>query len=57
MTNDDLVRFRVDDPISANGAKGGLRLTGGHHRTEEIIRRVRAGEMDPSTTIKVLLHD
>ncbi|MBZ4417857.1 RHS repeat-associated core domain-containing protein [Myxococcus sp. RHSTA-1-4] len=57
MTDDDLVRFRVDDPISANGAKGGFRLTGGHHRTEEIIRRVQAGEMAPHFTIKVLLHD
>ncbi|NTX65880.1 VCBS repeat-containing protein [Myxococcus sp. CA051A] len=57
MSNDDLIMFRLDDPISASGAKGGLSLSGGHHRTEEIIRRVQSGEMDPGTMVKVLLHD
>ncbi|MCW8140504.1 MAG: hypothetical protein KIT58_16520, partial [Planctomycetota bacterium] len=57
MSNEDLVRFRFDDPISSHGIKNGIDLTGGHHRTAEIIRRVKAGEMAPDTEIHLLIHD
>lgn len=57
LGHDDLIRFHLDDPISAVEAGGGLSLTGGHHRTNEISQRVQAGTMDPNTIIRVLLHD
>lgn len=57
LSNDELVRFRFEDPISSHGIKGGIQLTGGHHRTAEIIRRVKAGELSPDTELHLLLHD
>jgi len=57
LGNEDLIRFRIEDPMSAAGGKGNLSLTGGHHRTAEIIRRVEAKELSPDTIIKVLIHD
>jgi hypothetical protein len=57
LSNEDLIRFRVEDPISATQAQTGLSLTGGHHRTIEIIQRVQAGQLDPNTIIRILLHD
>jgi hypothetical protein len=57
LSNDELIRFRVEDPISATQADNGLSLTGGHHRTHEIIQRVQASKLDPNTIIRVLLHD
>ena len=47
----------VTDPISASGQAGQLSLTGGHHRTAEIARRVASGQLPPDTTVRVLLHD
>src|SRR5438132_8844431 len=40
MNNEELIEFRVEDPISATLAPNDLSLTGGHHRTNEIARRV-----------------
>ena len=57
MSQEDLIRFRNEDPISATQTHGGLSLTGGHHRTNEIIQRVQAGRLDPNTIIRVLVHD
>ena len=57
LSNEDLIRFRLEDPISATQREGGLSLTGGHHRTNEIIQRVQGGQMDPATIVKVLIHD
>jgi hypothetical protein len=58
LSNDDLAGFRPNDPISATAAgEHGLSLTGGHHRTNEIIQRVQSGTMEPNTIIQVLLHD
>jgi hypothetical protein len=34
-----------------------LSLTGGHHRTAEIISRVNAGTLDPNTPVRILVHD
>jgi hypothetical protein len=57
MTNDELIRFNVEDPISATECSGGLSLTGGHHRTNEVSQRACSMQMDPSTIVEVLLHD
>jgi hypothetical protein len=57
LSNADLVRFRLEDPISAVESRGSLSLRGGHHRTAEIIRRVQSGLLSPDSTIKVLIHD
>lgn len=57
MTEEELIRFRFEDPISAVESDGGLKLTGGHHRTAEIVDRVRSGRMSPDTIIRILLHD
>jgi hypothetical protein len=57
LSNEDLARFRMEDPVSGVDAEGGLSLTGGHHRTAEIIRRVKAGQMSPDTIIRVVVHD
>jgi hypothetical protein len=57
MSNDDLVLFRLDDPISAVETQNGLSLTGGHHRTSEIVRRVQAERLDRSVIVRVLIHD
>lgn len=57
LGHEELIRFRIEDPISATQARNGLSLTGGHHRTNEIIRRVQAGQLEPNTIIRILLHD
>ena len=57
LSNDELIRFRAEDPISATQDGDGLSLTGGHHRTNEIIQRVQAGQLDPDTIIRILIHD
>lgn len=57
LGNEELVCFRIEDPISATQAPNGLSLTGGHHRMSEIIQRVHAGLLDPNTIIRILLHD
>jgi hypothetical protein len=57
LSNEELIRFRVEDPMSATQVKDGLSLTGGHHRTNEIIQRVQAGKLDPNTIIRILVHD
>ena len=44
IQDDDLIRFRLDDPISASGSQQELALTGGHHRINEIIERVATGQ-------------
>ena len=54
---DTVVKFRFEDPISSHGIKDGIRLTGGHHRTAEIARRIKAGELSPDTKVHLLLHD
>jgi hypothetical protein len=57
MNNDELIRFRLDDPVSASIVNSGLSLTGGHHRTHEIIERVRTGRLLAETIVEVLIHD
>lgn len=57
LSGEELIRFRCQDPISATQVEGGLSLTGGHHRTNEILLRVQAGQLDPNTMIGILLHD
>jgi len=57
LTNDELLSFRIDDPISAFEFAGGLSLTGGHHRTAEIIKRVASGSLEPNTKVRILVHD
>lgn len=57
LSNEELVRFRMEDPISGTSNDEGLSLTGGHHRTAEIIARVKAGTLDPNTIVRILVHD
>lgn len=57
MSDEELIRFRPDDPISATQIGEGLSLTGGHHRMNEIGQRVLSGQMDPNTIIGVLIHE
>jgi hypothetical protein len=57
LSNEDLVRFRIDDPISGARSDSGLSLTGGHHRVAEIISRVTGGTLDPDTIVQFLVHD
>jgi hypothetical protein len=57
LSHEELIRFRIEDPISATQARTGLSLTGGHHRTNEIIQRVLAGQCPQDTIIRILLHD
>jgi hypothetical protein len=57
LSNEELIRLRLEDPISAVQHQGGLSLTGGHHRTQAIIDRVQAGQLDPNTIIRILVHD
>jgi hypothetical protein len=57
LSNEELARCRLEDPISGVEGQGGLGLTGGHHRTAEIIRRVQAGQMSPDTIIRIVVHD
>lgn len=58
LSNDELIRFRIEDPISATPASsGGVSVTGGHHRIAEIARRVHSGQLPPNTPVPFLLHD
>jgi hypothetical protein len=57
LSNHDLIRYRSEDPISAARSGIGLCMTGGHHRTAEISRRVQSGRIAPETIIRVLAHD
>lgn len=57
LSNEDLIRFRTEDPISAARGPGGWSLTGGHHRQAEIARRVASGQLPPDTIVQVLTHD
>jgi hypothetical protein len=57
LDNEALTEFRPEDPISATLDPTGLSLTGGHHRTNEIINRVGTGQLEPSIIVKVLIHD
>ena len=57
MRSEDLIRFRIEDPISAAEVSGGLSLTGGHHRTHEVMRRIQAGQLECPSGIRVLVHD
>jgi hypothetical protein len=57
FANEDLIRFRPEDPISGYAGSGTFSITGGHHRLAEIIRRVKAGELPADTPIRILFHD
>ena len=57
LSNEELGTFRLEDPISAIQIPDGLSMTGGHHRMNEILKRVQSGTMNPSTIIRILLHD
>ena len=57
MSNEELLRFRPDDPISGVIQGDGFSITGGHHRLNEIIRRVEAGTLPKDTKIRILFHD
>lgn len=57
LTNEELVRFRPEDPISAARGSGGWSLTGGHHRLAEIARRVASGQLPRDWIVQVLTHD
>ena len=57
MSNEELIRFRIEDPISGSGGPGALSVTGGHHRIAEIVSRVASGKLPPDTIIRVLVHD
>lgn len=58
MRKEKLVEFRPEDPISGTPRSDGrLDQTGGHHRTAEIDRRVKSGEIPPDTPVPVLVHD
>ncbi|MEV0639186.1 RHS repeat-associated core domain-containing protein [Streptomyces sp. NPDC050619] len=69
LPNEDLTRFggpQGNDPISGyrDWAPGDstrfpgsqIHITGGHHRTAEIVRRIGAGEMDPSLLIEFAIR-
>ncbi len=57
MLNEDLLRFRLEDPISGVAEGDGFHVTGGHHRLNEITRRVELGTLAWDMKVKVLLHD
>jgi hypothetical protein len=57
LSNDDLLMFRYDDPISGVLTKDGFSITGGHHRLSEIQRRVDCGSIPKGTKVRVLIHD
>lgn len=57
LDNEELVRFRGDDPMSGHGTGGGFSITGGHHRINEVIRRVQSGELPSDTPVRILFHD
>lgn len=57
MTDEELTRFRLDDPISGHGTPEAFAITGGHHRLNEIALRVVAATLPAETPVGVLLHD
>jgi hypothetical protein len=57
MSNEELLRFRPDDPISGVIQGDGFSITGGHHRLNEIIRRVEAATLPMDTIVRILFHD
>jgi len=57
MSREELLRFRLDDPISGHGTIDGFSITGGHHRLNEMIRRVEAGELPADHPVRILFHD
>lgn len=57
MSNEELLRFRPEDPISGHIQGDGFNITGGHHRLNEINRRVAAGELPADTKVRILFHD
>jgi hypothetical protein len=57
MSDEELLRFRLEDPISGNIQGDGFNISGGHHRLNEIIRRVEAGELPADTKVRILFHD
>jgi hypothetical protein len=57
MSNEELLRFRPDDPISGVIHGDGFSITGGHHRLVEIVRRVEAGTLPMDANIRILFHD
>jgi len=57
MSNDELIKFRADDPISGVAVENGFSITGGHHRLNEIVRRAEAGELPADAEIRILFHD
>ena len=58
LSNEELIRFRIEDPISGTAVpSGGVSVTGGHHRIAEIVRRVGTGDLPADTPVPFLLHD
>jgi hypothetical protein len=58
LSNEELTRFRIEDPISGTQAPGGgVSITGGHHRIAEIVRRVQTAQLPADTPVPFLLHD
>lgn len=57
MSNEELLCFRPDDPMSGVICGDGFSITGGHHRLNEIIRRVEAGTLPRDTKVEILFHD
>ncbi|MFF9981669.1 putative T7SS-secreted protein [Streptomyces erythrochromogenes] len=69
MTNEELVRYggpQGNDPVSGyrDWAKDDsiqypgsqIHITGGHHRTAEIVRRISIGEFDPDTLVEFAIR-
>jgi hypothetical protein len=57
LSNEELMRYRPEDPVSAVELGSGSSLTGGHHRSAEIINRVQSGRLSPDTMIRILVLD
>jgi hypothetical protein len=57
LSDQDLLRLRIEDPMSGHATSGGFSITGGHHRMNEIINRVQAGTLPPDTLVRILFHD
>ncbi|MFG2649393.1 DUF6531 domain-containing protein [Streptomyces sp. NPDC048436] len=70
LPNEDLTRFggpQGNDPISGYRDWGPgdsprfpgsqVHITGGHHRTAEVVRRIGTGEMDPNLLIEFALRE
>ncbi|MGH4033711.1 DUF6531 domain-containing protein [Actinomycetota bacterium Odt1-20B] len=70
LANEDLTRFggpQGNDPISGyrdwapgdspNFPGSRIHITGGHHRTAEVVRRINNGEMDPNILIEFALRE